>query len=313
MRTSEFLLDVKRHISVPTYQPRFSDEDVLAIASSVQKSTVVAEITSLREEFFIVEEDLVVLKTTGKVGIPERAIGRVIRDIHVAAPGSTSYKRAIKIELDDIRGYTQVSNSEMPFAWYIQNDDIRLHPILDADDVNIKVKYSQRPSELVLESRTATVVSYSVDTVVVDEVPDNIEVGSKCDITQVDPGFGIVIKSAVVSNVSNTSITFSGYDALNPLSGFSAGDIVSLKRETSVVQLPEDWHDVLLWGTALGIVTALGISEQIAQAKDEYQSNLVQARNLCSPRAENTRPKVLDYNGILRRRNFARKFPAVTV
>ena len=137
--------------------------------------------------------------------------------------------------------------------------------------------------------------------------------GSKCDVTQVEAGFGVVIKDAVVSNVSATTITFAGYDANNPLSGFSAGDIVSLKRETSVIQLPEDWHDVLLWGTCVGIVTALGIPDQIQQAQAEYQSVLVQARNLCSPRAENERPKIIDHDGILRRRNYARKFPAVTV
>lgn len=313
MRTSDFLLDVKRHISVPTYQPRFTDEDVLAIASSVQKSNVVAEITSLREEFFIVEEDLTITAGTGKVAIPERAIGRVIRDIFVQVPGSTDYKRIPKLELEDIRGYSQSSVSEQPFGWFIQNDNIHIHPIYTSDDVEITVKYAQRPSDLVKESRTATIVSFTDDTVTVDEVPDNIEVGSKCDITQVDPGFGIVIRDAVVSNVSATTITFTGYSALNPLSGFAAGDIVSSKRETSVVQLPEDWHDVLLWGTCVGIVTALGIPDQIEQAQREYNGVLQQARNLCSPRVENTRPKNFDPNGILRRRNYARRFPLVTV
>jgi len=301
-------------MSVPTYQPRFTDEDVLNLASSEQKASIVSEISSLREEFFVVEDTLTVPSTTGKVAIPERAIGRVVRDISFSKTLTNEvYTRLIKLELEELNSYRQSSGSEGPFGWYIQNDDIYTFPRLSTQDVYLKVKYLQRPSELVLESRTCTVVSFTDDTITVDEVPDNIEVGSRCDITQVNAGFGIVIKDAVVSNVSTDTITFTGYDAVTPLSGFSAGDIVSLRRETSVLQLPEDWHDCLTWSTCLAISYALGVPEFIQHAKEQYQSLLVQARNLCSPRAENSRPKIINPRGILRQNNYARRFPSVTV
>jgi hypothetical protein len=315
MRTSEFLEDVKRHISVPTYQPRFTDDDILKLASSEQKSSICSEITSLREEFFVVNEFVTFPSATGKVQIPERAIGRTIRDIWLSTTNSTDetdYYSIIKIDLEEIRQYKNSIISEGPYAWYLQNDYVHVFPKISSDCYGL-LKYSQRPSEIVLESRTATVVSYTDDTVTVDEVPDNIEVGSKCDITKVEAGFEIIIKDAVVSNVSATTITFTGYDATNPLSGFSAGDIVSLKRETSVIQLPEDWHDCLIWATCKAISYALGVPEFIEQSEKQYAGCVQEARNLCSPRAEASRPKVVNSRGILRSHNYARKFPAVTV
>jgi len=315
MRTSEFLEDVKRHISVPTYQPRFTDADILKLANDEQMTTIVEQITSLREEFFVVTDDVVFPATTGRLAIPARAIGRVIRDLWLSNTDSDSlndYRPLAKIDLDDVLMYRNEPSGEGPFAWYIKNDNIFVHPPSTLATYG-KLSYSQRPSDLVLESRTATVVSFTDSTVTVDEVPDNIEVGLKCDITQVEPSFNIVIKDAVVTNVSPTTITFAGYDATNPLTGFEAGDIVSLRRETSVVQLPEDWHHSLVWATCLAVAVPLGVPQFIEQAKAELADSIRAARNLTSPRAESSRPKVMDPRGLLRSNTYARKFPMVSV
>lgn len=321
MRTAELLEDIKRHISVPTYQPRFSDHDVLEIANGAQRMEVCDLLSSLREEFFVVDETMTVVGTATSllnscsVQIPERAIGRTIRDIWLSTKSSTNlddYKTLIKIELDELLEFRSTTNTDGSFGFYYKNDRIYAHPPSTADQYII-LKYLQRPSEIVSEDYTADIVSFTHDTLTVLAVPDNIVAGSKIDITQVNAGFGVVLKDAVVSATSATTISVSGYSLTNPLSGFAAGDVVSTARQTSVVQLPEDAHHVLLWAVCVDIESSIGVDRFIQIAQKRYDEVVQSCRNLCSPRAENSRPKIVNQRGLLRSNLGARKFPTVTV
>lgn len=314
MRTAEFLEDVKRHISVPTYQPRFTDQDIIDLANDEQRMVVVPEITSLREEFYVTQDYVTFPANTGVIKTPERAIGLVVRDIWLSLTNSTDlddYKKISKIELEEILNYRSPSNSEGPYCWYYMGNNIHVHPTSTAATYGI-LKYLQRPSNLVDESRTCTVESFVDGTVTVDAVPDNIVVGSYCDITEVNPHFGIVYKDLLVESVSTTTITFTGYDSTNPLTGFAAGDIVSLKRETSVVQMPEDANHVLVWAVCAAIESAIGVKQFIDNAQRELQNSIRNMRDLMAPRSEASRPKIINPRGILRSNMYARRFPTVT-
>jgi hypothetical protein len=320
MRTAELLEDIKRHISVPTYQPRFSDTDVMEIANGAQRMEVCDMLSSLREEFFVVDESMTVpgTATSGStycsVQIPERAIGRTIRDIWLSTKSSTNlddYKNLIKIELDEILEFRSSANSNGSYGFYYKDDRIYVQPP-STDDQYIILKYLQRPSEIVSEDQTADIVSFTHDTLTVLAVPDNIVAGTKIDITKVTAGFNVLLKDAVVASTSATTISVSGYSLANPLSGFSAGDVVSTARHTSVIQLPEDAHHVLLWAVCLDIESSIGVDRFIQIAQKRYDDVVRSCRNLCSPRAENSRPKIVNQRGLLRSNLGARKFPTVT-
>jgi hypothetical protein len=66
----------------------------------------------------------------------------------------------------------------------------------------------------------------------------------------------------------------------------SVGDILSLARQTSVVQLPEDAHEVLVWATASEIATGLGVDSIIAQAETKLRGAVMGMRDALSPRSE---------------------------
>lgn len=316
MRTSEFLEDVRRHISVPTYQPRFSPDDILKLASMEQKITLMPIMTSLREEFFIVEDYVTFPATTGKLQIPARAAGRTIRDIWWSSVDDSAdldnFKKLAKIELEEILQFRVNSNSGGCYAWYIMADFIYAHPPSDSASY-AWLKYTMRPSELVQEDRTANIESLTYDTLTVDAVPDNIIVGSVCDITNVEPGYELKYRDLTVTQVSATTITFSGFTALLPLTGVVAGDVVSLRRETSVIHFPEDAHESLIWATTKAMAVSLGIRQFIEDTEKELKGSIQSLRDMCAPRAENSRPKVLNPRGLLRSNLYARRFPMVTV
>ena len=81
MITTDFLLQVRRAIGVPNYQARFSQVDVLDIASSQLNTFVVPEIRSLRKDFFVVSKDYTLTTGENEIEIPERASGRSIKTL----------------------------------------------------------------------------------------------------------------------------------------------------------------------------------------------------------------------------------------
>ena len=81
MRTSEFLIAVRRALGAPNYQARFSETDILDIASGQQISFVVPEIRALRRDFLLSYDDFSLTSGEDNIEIPERAAGRGIRDL----------------------------------------------------------------------------------------------------------------------------------------------------------------------------------------------------------------------------------------
>ncbi|MGL5095655.1 MAG: hypothetical protein ACRDD1_08710, partial [Planctomycetia bacterium] len=84
MKSGEFLSAVKRAITVPTYQPRFTDPDLLDLANEEQRTAIVPMVTSLREDYFIVRSSQAVAIGTVSIPIPPRAVGRTLRDLLLA-------------------------------------------------------------------------------------------------------------------------------------------------------------------------------------------------------------------------------------
>jgi hypothetical protein len=69
----------------------------------------------------------------------------------------------------------------------------------------------------------------------------------------------------------------------------AVGDIVSLTRETSVVQLPEDAHELLIWSTANEMAVSLGITDMIQATEKQVLSALNGMRQAMAPRTDEAR------------------------
>lgn len=285
MRTTDLLTDIRRAMGAPSYQARFSAADVLAIASSQQTNFVVPQIRALRRDFMVVQEDFSLTAGDDTLPIPERAVGRGIRDLWfstvTSSPTVSDFKKLKYVDLSDLLNLSVLEGDT--YAYYFQDDDIKFHPALPSD-ATVRLFYLSRPGELVEQSRTCTVTAVGTDTLTVDSTPSNIVLGSKIDVVKVDPGYKTLAKDQTLAARSATSLTVTGADfaAL----GVSVGDIVSLKRETSVVQLPEDAWEVLVWATANEMSVALGIDSIIAQTEKQLQGALNGMRQALVPRSE---------------------------
>jgi hypothetical protein len=289
MRTDSFLTDVRRALGAPNYQARFSAADVLDIASSQQINFVVPEIRSLRRDFFVESEDFTITTGNDTLALPERAAGRGIRDIwftDATSPTIKDFRKLTYTDLSDLLGLGNTTGETSNY--YFQADDLKVYPAVPRAST-IRLFYLSRPGNLVETSRTATVLTVGTDTLTVDAVPSNIVLGSLIDVVKVKGSFKTLVKDQTVTARAFNSVTVAGYDFT--AAGVSVGDIVSLARETSVVQLPEDAHEVLVWATAQEMAASLGI-EEVTERMDKQLAGAVNGmRQAFLPRSED--PQVI--------------------
>jgi hypothetical protein len=156
-------------------------------------------------------------------------------------------------------------------SYYFQADDLKIYPPVPRAST-IRLFYLSRPGNLVESSRTATVLTVGTDTITVDAVPSNIVLGSLIDVVKVKGSFKTLVKDQTVTARAFNSVTVAGYDFT--AAGVSVGDIVSLARETSVVQLPEDAHSVLVSATAQEMAASLGI-EEVTTKRADFWYNII--------------------------------------
>lgn len=301
MDSSQFLNAVKRAITVPQYQARFTDDDLLALANEEQETFVVPMVLSLREEYFVVREEQDVVSGQTKVNIPERSMGRSLREIHFKI-ASGNYYNLPRYAIEDVYPYLNTAVTGNPTGFYIMSDAIYLAPTSNTAGT-IALWYFLRPNSIVSTSRTGTITALTDSTVTLNKVPSNITVGSAIDITSYKPGYQISHKDVTVSNISGKTLTLDGFDATDPITNVVVGDSVSTALETSVIQLPTEVQNVLIWAVCVRVLEALAIPEQLKIAQDKLKVNVQSCSELLTPRIEGELPKVIQVNNLLRSTN----------
>jgi len=311
MDTSAFLLAVDRAITVPNYQPRFSQNDLLALANEEQQSLVVPMIVALREEFFVFRDTLSIAAGTESFRIPERAIGRTLREIQYQnqAGGNLVYDLP-RISIEDSYRFTNLGQGT-PNGFMIEGDTIRLLPTPSSNG-NVVLYTLRKPSNLVLNSRTASVTAVGTNTITLSKIPSNFTIGSKVDVTDNTPSYPLVYKDLEITNISGLVFTVSGFSG-TALANVDVDDVVSTKLETSIVQLPDEAATVLVHATAVRVLEALSIPDQMKIAEEKLQQKIRSCREILSPRVEGSVPKIIQRDGLLRGRVTVRRFPSVSV
>jgi len=311
MDTTSFLAAVDRAITVPNYQPRFSNNDLLALANEEQQSMIVPMIVALREEFFVFRETLTINAGDPGFRIPERAIGRTLREIQYRnlAGGNLVYDLP-RISIEDSFRFTNLGQGT-PNGFMVEGDTIRLLPTPSSNGE--AVLYTLRkPSNLVQDSRTAKVTAVGTNTITLTKVPSNLTIGSKIDVTDNKPSYPLVHKDLTITNITGLVLTVSGFTG-TALSGVDVDDVVSTALETSIVQLPDEAAIVLIHATAVRVLEALSIPDQMKIAEEKLQQKMRACREILSPRVEGSVPKVIQRDGLLRGRTTVRRFPSVSV
>jgi hypothetical protein len=298
MNTTELLNAIKRAITVPQYQARFSDLDIIALANEEQEATIVPVILSCREEYFVVRELVPTAVGENKIIIPPRAVGRTLREIdYQIAPGAGTF-RLNRIQLESAFSFIDPTVVGTPNAFYMMADAMYMVPTPNITGT-LLIWYFLRPNTLVPTSSTGTITSVQATGVTLDLVPSTIVVGSLVDIIDNTPGFQTIYKDLVVSNIAGKVVTITGFSNV----GVNPFMILSPAQTTSIIQLPIESQQMLIWAVCVRMLQALAIPDQLAIARQELSNKIKAGTELLSPRVEGSLPKIIQPNNLLRSNN----------
>lgn len=306
--SSEFLEKVKRAVTIPASQIRFSDANILEFADEETQATILPALLSIRQEFLVRKDIIPIVSEQAEYKIPYRAIGRTLRAIKIATTDDQVIRNLAHVVLDEAYQFSPNLFGE-PMAFRIQGENVVLMPIpsVDSGQYVIWAYYELAPSNLVDESECSAITSFDAGTGVVNIASSITGFTSGAIMDIIDYQTGNSVKKVDITNVSvaGTVVTFDPDDLPSDL---AVGDYLALSNETPVIQLPEELHQSLVQAVVCRLLEAQGDFEGLQAAEMKLGKKLEAAMVLLTPRVEGSPQVVICRTGLLRQRPYNYRF-----
>lgn len=237
--------------------------NLLLMATEELLIKLVPMIMSAREDFFVAPPYSVALvQGQANYTLPYRAIGQVVRDIHLVDNGSIW--PLPRIEPEQIYT-TQQAN---PWGYYFEGNNIVVYPTPSSTTLTLRIRYFQRPSQLALTSNCAqvTAINTGTNTVTVSFIPSSWAVGTIVDFISAAPPYGTEAIDQAITGLSGTNITFAALP-----STLAVNDWIALAEYTPIPQIPREFQPVLAQMTAVKVLQAQGDVQGAQQAGQDLQ------------------------------------------
>lgn len=242
--TSDLLEAIKRRSFAPAGQTTFSDTELLALADEETQTTLLPDLIAAREEFFINSYDYAITASRAAYAIPARSIGLQVRDAQFV-DGTIIVPNLPRIEPERVNS----GMAGIPWAIYLKNNDVCLFPTPDSTTRTLRLFFPLRPSRLIDVSEAAVVSGISGNVVTVSSIPATWVTGDSFDLIKQDGGQECLSIDLTSTLVSGTDITLPSVpDTLR------VGDYVALADESPLVQLPQDYRNVLAQAVATRVL-----------------------------------------------------------
>lgn len=294
----QFLVGVKRSITIPANQQLMTDQDMLDLGSDSIRDKMIPLLMSTNQNFFVTTylQNLVVGQS--KYPIHYRAVARGLRDLKlVNSTNNTMDLRLIALEDEHL-----FANQAQPVGFYFSGDSIMIVPSPIVAGTQLKQFFNLQPNQLVCTTDAAKVTAVAAGVLTCSSVPTTIIAGSVVDFVQGRQGCSTLGMDVVVTSVSGTQIFFTAADIPTDL---IIGDYVALAQQSPVVQLPDEAVQLLETLTGMRVLQAIGDYEG---AKSNQVSAMQQEKDLLKilqPRIEGESTKVINRNGLLRGRGMS--------
>jgi len=266
MNSSELVAYVRELGSLP--DGRFSDSEILSFADR-EVLTIVKDIISTNQDYLL-EQILLPVGTSFRV--PARALGGKVRDVsvQVQAGGTNTpgnYVNVPRIDLSD-----RYAN---PIGYYYQGNQVVLWNVVDAigtSGAQIMVNYYARPGSLVSTGSCLQVTSVTSSTYITGSGADPRS-WTRTDVVKGTPGYESIYWNQTQLQISGTSATTA---QVLPAAGMGVsgssievGDWLCSTNTAPVVQLPQEFHQVLAQKVIVKCLESIGDNEGFARAQSK--------------------------------------------
>lgn len=293
---NSLLTSVRQRSMNASNQNLLTDNDIVRIASEELQGVLLPYIESVKNEYYVTQEDQNFVSGTTTYVMPQRATGTKLRDVClVDNQGNEVLLNYINPE--DLK--SSWAYAPYQFGFYPKDHTIELilgNLIGSGNYQFVRMIYFRRPNTLCTGSaldptngNAGQVVSFDTvaKTITLDSAPTTWTTGTQFDIINSMPPFQSRVDNAPITNISGFVLTFT--NALP--SDLSIGDWVSEANFSPIPQMPVECHRVLEALTAARILQYTGDPAfQVMQSMAEgMKKDLIQ---ILSPRVDGSPRKI---------------------
>lgn len=262
---------------------QFLDEEILSFAHDSLISALQPLIMSVREEYFVVNENRAIFGGPGHT-ISGRAIGQKLREIKIIR--SSQVVDLPQVLPEDI---TSIAPGGQPSSFYLEGNKVVLYPyppVSGCSDI-LRLTYHLRHSKLVSSTSVAVITAIDPLTgmVTTSGNPSSWVTSDSFDVVSRDGNS--VIRDIMPLSVSPTSVAV---DPSLSLSEIAVGSYLSLAGETFVLQIPDEAMNLLAMMTVVECLNSMGSLQeaQVVQGKvnelSQVLTRLLTQRVIGSPK-----------------------------
>jgi hypothetical protein len=187
--------------------------------------------------------------------------------------GDGKHVELAESNVTDLNGVDTVGNNGNPVRYQMRGNSIVLLPTPDASNfVTLRLWYFRRPNQLVGTSAVLTSTTLTGLVTFNGTKPSTITTSTPVDVVQGSPPYDSLGDSLTPSAVASGYVTFSAN-----VTGAVAGDYVCLAGQSPVIQLPDEFYNLLCLRTARSLLPANGdpaVAANVQRLLDEANGDI---------------------------------------
>lgn len=298
----DLIESVKDRSFAPISQSTFQDADILRILNEELSLKLVADLLTVREDFFLALYERAIVADKDHYLIPPKAIGGKINALFIV---DSNDNRAILERWDVVRSSEYNGSRGGPEKFYFEADEVVIMPKPSAAGDTLLFSYPREPNELVLTSSCAKITSVSSNsthtTFTVDtDLTGSLSVGDDVDFLRGVSPFTLWAEEKEITAITSTTIQVLKSDVVDVDGTVEPGanDYICPTGYANIAMIPKQFHPVLAQMGAVRVLAALGDQGKWQSAKAELEQMRTEALKLVRQRADGT-PEVMNGNSPL--------------
>lgn len=292
----DLIKSIKLRTFAPISQKTLEEADLLQMANEELLTKITSDISSAREDFFLVKKRVPVISLKENYGIPERAIGNALKAIFFEDQAGN----LTPLDRSDVDQAHLFSNQTgQPQKFYFEGDEVIVLPKPAVSGGSIVFSFAKEPSHLVLSSSVGKIsnIAVSVSTVtftISSDLTTYILPGDKVDFISHKSPYLTWADDVTVLNVTSTTVEVSRAEVESSIGSIdiSNRDYLALSGESNVPMVPNVFHPVLAQTVACRILQSLGHADKYQIAKAELEQLRVEALKVIKNRIESSPERV---------------------
>lgn len=300
--TEDLVSSVKRRSLAPSSQKTFQDTDIISLANEELQLSLVPDIISVREDYFLRSKDISLVSGLNHYPLPERAAGNAIKDVFFV---NGSEKR--ELNKRELRHVSLSDNTGEPSTYCFEGDEILLDSVPSSSSGSLRVWFFERPNQLIESSSCSKITSvaslagtttFTVNT----DLSASLAVGSKIDLLNAQSPFLLWARDVTVTAITSSTISVATSEVIDETSTVTPGvnDYICPRLKSNIPQVPEEFHPILAQMVVERLMEAMGDLNKLAAVKAKILEMKQKAFLLISNRVESSPAIVMNRNGIMK-------------